>query len=226
MKDLERHEALEMRVLDEMRQTRILDELVFGGGTMLRLCYDLPRYSVDFDFYLKKKAEAFHPWVRKLNDKFRTMGAEITDQWEKHFSFLWEIRMEGTPRRLKIEIRKDSARAAQTSLAIAHSPHSPLQVRLRVVALEQMWLNKVDALASRREIRDAYDLEFLTLRGPADFAHVDPARLRELLKVIDSFSKKDFQITLGSVLSKEERERVVLGGFEYLKTKIRGALTQ
>ena len=38
-----------------MKSTKLLDPLVFGGGTMLRLCHDLNRYSVDLDFWFLKK---------------------------------------------------------------------------------------------------------------------------------------------------------------------------
>jgi hypothetical protein len=40
------HEIFEIEVLDKMNSIRALDPLVFGGGTMLRLCHELNRYSV------------------------------------------------------------------------------------------------------------------------------------------------------------------------------------
>ena len=52
---LEKHEAFEIEVLDRLSSAKLLDPLVFGGGTMLRLCYELKRYSVDLDFWFVRK---------------------------------------------------------------------------------------------------------------------------------------------------------------------------
>ena len=85
MKMLQQHEALEMLVLDQMRKIRILDHLIFGGGTMLRLCFDLPRYSTDFDFYLAKNRRFFLPWVGRLTEAFK--GAALAKELEGQVIF-------------------------------------------------------------------------------------------------------------------------------------------
>ena len=54
MSVLERHERFEIEVLDALRRARALDGVVFGGGTMLRLCHQAERYSVDLGFFLKQ----------------------------------------------------------------------------------------------------------------------------------------------------------------------------
>ena len=48
------HEKFEIEVLDKMNSLKKLEPLVFGGGTMLRLCHELNRYSVDLDFWFIK----------------------------------------------------------------------------------------------------------------------------------------------------------------------------
>lgn len=218
MKELKKHEEFEIGVLDQMRRVKVLDHLVFGGGTMLRLCYDLPRYSVDLDFYLKKEREDFLPWVPKLTEALRDFGAEITDQQEKHFSFLWEIRKPGYPRRLKIEIRKNEDELERTNIALAHSTGSTLQVRLLALTLEQMWINKIRALIDRQAIRDAYDLEFLSLRKAGDFKTLSPETLESLASTLNSFKPSDYKVVLGNLLEREERERVLSSRFAYLKS--------
>ena len=50
MNIFEKHEIFEMEVLEKLKNARLLDPLVFGGGSMLRLCHELNRYSVDLDF--------------------------------------------------------------------------------------------------------------------------------------------------------------------------------
>ena len=52
MQDLIKQEQFELEVLDRLQSGRFLDRLVFGGSTMLRLCFGLDRYSVDLDFWL------------------------------------------------------------------------------------------------------------------------------------------------------------------------------
>ena len=55
---LGRHEVSEIEVLDKLNSAKLLDPLVFGGDTMLRLCHELNRYSVDLDFWFVYKDSA------------------------------------------------------------------------------------------------------------------------------------------------------------------------
>ena len=56
MDTFKQHEIFEIEVLDRiLKSAKLLDLLVFGGGTMLRLCHELQRYSVDLDFWFIKK---------------------------------------------------------------------------------------------------------------------------------------------------------------------------
>jgi predicted nucleotidyltransferase component of viral defense system len=124
------------------------------------------------------------------------------------------------PRRLKIEARKNPEQAKETELNIAHSPFSTIQVRLRTLTLNQMWINKVMALSDRREIRDAYDLEFLCRRGVGDFKLLDKRLVEKLVNILNSFSTQDFKVKLGGVLESKERELIINNRFSYLKSKI------
>jgi len=54
MQIFEQHERFEINVLKYMNSNCLLKSLVFGGGTMLRLCHELQRYSVYLNFYFKK----------------------------------------------------------------------------------------------------------------------------------------------------------------------------
>lgn len=225
MSELERHEQFEMLVLDELRKIKLLDQLVFGGGTMLRLCHDLPRFSVDFDFYLKKTRREFLPWAKTTTAQLQAMGAELTDHQEKRNSFLWELRMRPYPRRLKIEIRKQLQESRHSELTIAHSAYSPLQVRLRALTLEQMWQNKINALIDRNEIRDAYDLEFLTRRNAGDFTSQPLKTLRKIHDRLEAYTTQDYRAKLGPILPATERRLVLSNKFSYLKAKITALIT-
>ena len=52
---LRQHEEFEIEVLEKMNSARLPDPLVFDGGSMLRLCHERNRYSVDLDFWFVKK---------------------------------------------------------------------------------------------------------------------------------------------------------------------------
>ena len=57
MEDLIQQEKFEMEVLDRLQSRKMLSPLVFTGGTMLRLCFGLNRFSVDLDFWFVKKVD-------------------------------------------------------------------------------------------------------------------------------------------------------------------------
>jgi len=212
---LQRHEILEIETLENMNSGKFLEPLVFGGGTMLRLCYELNRYSVDLDFWFVKKigAKAYFDKLKQyLGERY-----EITDAQIKHYTILLELRSESYPRRLKIEIRKE-IRPCDFEERIAFSKFSSKQVILKVFTLEQMMKNKIEAALERYEIRDFYDIEFMLRKGAAIKA---PRKdLDSLLKIIGKFKETDFSVTLGSLLEKDVRQYCITHKFDYLREKI------
>ncbi|MEO0093378.1 MAG: nucleotidyl transferase AbiEii/AbiGii toxin family protein, partial [candidate division WOR-3 bacterium] len=135
MENLIKQEQFELEVLERLNSKRLLTNLVFGGGTMLRLCYGLDRFSVDLDFWLIKTID-----VNKLfNDLKQYLGQyyTLTDSENKFYTLLLELKSKSYPRRLKIEIRKELKKVA-TENAIAYSKYSNTQVLLKVVSLEAM----------------------------------------------------------------------------------------
>ena len=104
MDTLRQHEVFEIEVLDKMNSAKMLEPLVFGGGSMLRLCHELNRYSVDLDFWFVKKISQndFFNKCRKAFEK----DYEISDAQMKHYTILFELRSAQYPKRLKIEIRR------------------------------------------------------------------------------------------------------------------------
>lgn len=210
MSVLERHERFEIEVLEALRRARALDGVVFGGGTMLRLCHQMERYSVDLDFFLKEPKRDFSIDFERMRSATAELGCSVTDAAEKRFSWLLELRRADAPRRLKIEVRKDDAWAREREIGIAFSRFVPrLQVRLAVCSLGQMWTNKIEALRSRREIRDAYDLEFLLRRGAGRPGDLDVNALEEVRRILRGFKPADYSSRLGTLLPPKERERVV-----------------
>ncbi len=90
MQDLIKHEQFEMEVLEKLYNNKILPKLIFVGGTMLRLCYGLDRYSVDLNFWLKDRKdenEVFNRIKKVINDNYIAK-----DVFSKHFTILFEFK--------------------------------------------------------------------------------------------------------------------------------------
>jgi hypothetical protein len=212
--DLEKIER--MVLLEKLKNARLLDSLVFGGGTMLRLCHELKRYSVDLDFWrIKDTAET------TLFDKIKDIlqqNYDITDAQMKHFTILLEIRSGYFPKRLKIEIRKE-IRDWDFQEKIAYSKFSTKQVVLKAHTLEQTMKNKIAALLERVEIRDGFDIEFLLRQGILlpDLSGADKTKM---IARLDGFKENDFKVKLGSILESDIRAYYIENQFNYLRQKL------
>lgn len=212
MRDLELQEKFELEVLDRLNASRLLKNLVFGGGTMLRLCYGLNRFSVDMDFWAGKNFNGvgFFGECRDVLARSYT----LTDSADKFYTLLFEFRSRDYPRALKIEIRK-GPKIFKAEPAIAYSRFSTGQVFLNAVSLYDMTHSKMEALIDRKEIRDAFDLEFLVKKG---IIPDEPLQIKQkALKVIEGFTSKDYQVKLGSLLESAERKYYVKENFKILK---------
>lgn len=218
MEELKRHEAFEIEVLDELHRAGFLRPLVFGGGTMLRLCHELPRYSVDMDFWFLKRT-TYADFFEKLRD-FLSTKYRVTDSQNKHFTLLYEFRGKTSPRKLKIEIRKELVKKGIED-KIAFSSHASRQVLVRTLSLQETACRKLKAAKSRDEIRDYFDLEFLLRKGVTiPFSKADRTYLRDR---IARFRKSDLTAVLGSLLEKDLRDYYAKNGFSYLLEKIKAA---
>jgi len=210
------HEIFEIEVLQRMKSARVLEPLVFGGGTMLRLCHELPRYSVDLDFWFIKTVSQsdYFDKTRKAFEK----NYEITDAQVTHYTLLFELRSADYPKRLKIEIRR-AIEDCDFLETIAFSKFATKQVALKAHTLDQTMKNKIKAFLDRGEIRDCFDLEFLLRRG-ADLPSGAGIDFNKLVQKIKGFKDMDFKVKLGSILEAEFREYYVTNRFSYLEEKI------
>ena len=143
---LKQHEVFEIEVLERMNSAKMLEPLVFGGGSMLRLCHELNRYSVDLDFWFVKKISKtdFFETGRKTFEK----DYELTDAQMKHYTILFELRSSRYPKRLKIEIRREW-KECDYQQTIAFSRFSTRQVVLKAHTLAQSMKNKIEAFLDR-----------------------------------------------------------------------------
>jgi predicted nucleotidyltransferase component of viral defense system len=211
-----RHEVFEIEVLDKLNSAKLLDPLVFGGGTMLRLCHELDRYSVDLDFWFFRKTS--QPAFFERLQKALAEDYEITDAQIKHFTVLVEIRSSTYPKRLKIEIRREQKKC-DFQTKIAFSRFSTQQVMLRAHTLDQTMKNKIDALLDRGEIRDCFDIEFMLRRG-TKLPDLSINQVQSLMKRTTGFKDKDFKVKLGSIVDSDTRIYYAQNRFSYLVEKL------
>lgn len=221
MDTFQQHEAFEMEVLDRMHRSGAMGPLVFGGGTMLRLCHDLPRYSADLDFWFIKMMDesSYFSQIKESLGK----NHEITDAQIKHYTLLLELRSPMSPRRLKIEIRR-KIQEWDYEQKIAFSRFSTRQVVLKAHTLEQTMKNKLAAFLDRTEIRDGFDIEFLLRRG-LELPLMDTAMIKKMQARLRRFKERDFKVGLGSILESDMRTYYVSNNFALLKEKLNAAAT-
>jgi len=215
MQDLIAQERFEIEVLDRLNSGKFLSHLAFGGGTMLRLCHDLDRFSVDLDFWIVKNScqKSLFTDLHSYLSQFYP----VKDSAEKFYTILLELKSPEYPRSLKLEIRK-KIQAFTMEHAIAYSRHSNTQVYLRTISLKDMMASKIAAFLDRKEIRDVYDIEFLLKRGIALDAKGED--LQQILKNIDSFTRRDYTIKLSSLIEETQRKYYVTENFKILKATI------
>ena len=220
MQQLRDHERFEIELIKWLSDHGLLTTITFGGGTCLRLCFGLTRYSVDLDFFC----------VRLIpNDWFASLKSDLSksyilvDAQEKYYSYFFEMKSPAYPRHLKLEIRKHEfcKPDSETELNVAFSPFSTMQVRLTTFTLAQMARNKLEAMLDRKEIRDAYDLEFLYKKGAFKVKDLTVNESKKVLRVLKSFTPRQYKVTLGHLLEKEEREYYVANGFKILINALR-----
>ena len=220
MNDLIQQEIFEIEVLAWLKNKGFLRNMIFGGGTMLRLCYNLRRYSVDLDFWTYR-INKINQFFINLKDSLKK-DYDLTDAQNKYYTLLFEIKKAPYPRKLKIEIKKEN-KESDFQETVAYSPHSNQQVLLKSFTLEQMMKNKVKAFSDRKEIRDVFDIEFLTRKGINISANYE--ELKKIKEIIREFKKRDYYVTLGSLLADDIREYYKKNKFAYLLSIINERLS-
>jgi len=211
MNDPIQEDIFEIEVLAWLKNKGFLRNMIFGGGTMLRLCYNLRRCSVDLDFWTYR-IDKIDEFFINLREAFKK-DYDITDVQNKYYTLLFEIKKAPYLRKLKIEIRKET-KEMDFQETIAYSPHSNQQVLVKSFTLGQMMKNKIGALLDRKEIRDIFDIEFLTRKGVNISANY--VELKKIKEIIKGFEKRDYYVTLGSLLADDIREYYKKDNFTYL----------
>jgi len=221
MQALQDLEKLEIEILELLNSIKVLDYLYFGGGTMMRLCHNLNRYSTDLDFWLDKNSD---PKIIYTKCKSSLSEAyQLRDSANKKFTLLFEIKAPAVNRNLKIEICKEQT-DFKWERKIAFSKFTNKQVMVKALSLDQMMQNKIEALLSRKLIRDAFDIQFLLMRGVELQPEKD--KLERSLKIINNFKEQEYKVTLGSILEEKDRKFHLENKFKLLKEELTKSINQ
>ena len=174
-------------------------DLIFKGGTALRLAYGSPRFSEDLDFSLRKDdlGASFKVLSDELIDPFPVL--DITDLASKRWTYLCEIRVTepylAQPFRVKLEVSRRPVPGYKSELRLISSPTTPLQALSRVATLEQLYQDKQDCISSRVAPKDIFDFWFISqklgLQYKTPETQITAAELkRELPKYLPSGYQK------------------------------------
>ena len=172
-------------------------DLIFKGGTALRLAYGFPRFSEDLDFSLihDRLKGKFRGWVGKIISPFPELA--LTDLEEKRYTYLAEIKVIQEflhfPFRVKVEISRREIQDYQWKLQLLSSSASVVQVLGQVGILEQIYQDKVSCLKDRARPKDLFDLWYITQK--LKIPYTPPPTIlkkKDLVRDLRKYLPKDF----------------------------------
>jgi len=180
-------------------------DLVFKGGTALRLAYGSPRFSEDLDFSLieDNMGRVFKEMAGGLIKPFAP--ADITDLATKRWTYLCEIRItEGylaQPFRVKLEVSRRPAPGYKNELRLITSPTTPIQALGNVATLEQLYQDKQDCIMDRAAPKDVFDLWFISQKMGIPYKPPDTKIApRELKRELAKYLPSEYHKVIGELL--------------------------
>ena len=198
-------EYWEVVLLNRLFESPWSGDLLFKGGTALRLAYGSPRFSEDLDFSLLKNnlGGIFKEAVSGLVKPFAV--ADITDLAAKRWTYLCEIRITEAylpqPFRIKLEVSRRPASGYGSELRLITSPTTPIQALCRVATLEQLLQDKQDCIKGRAAPKDIFDLWFISQKMGIQYKPPDTRiTRRELKRELAKYLPSDYQRVIEDLL--------------------------
>ncbi len=158
-------------------------QLVFKGGTALRIVYQGNRYSEDLDFNGSEDVASLKRLWQNILEDLRGYGinAEIRQEWQSGAGYSFDVSYQGPlydgRDRTKGKVRVDIStrqEVADTRRELVSSEYDDVrQFVATVISPEHLLAEKVRALLIRSKARDVFDIWLLTNQGvPLDKALV------------------------------------------------------
>ena len=168
-------ESYQMVILNALSEKQISKNLIFKGGTCLKLAYNSFRFSEDLDFSLLKPTSfvIFKKSVFSLVKSYPEMKIGEVFNMKKTFFARLLISIYNYHISIKIEVSKrqeDWKKNGDYQLKLLNSAMSIFQPYLKVSTLERIYQDKLKAVKTRKKPRDWFDLWFLSqkLNKPFD----------------------------------------------------------
>ncbi|MCM8795356.1 MAG: nucleotidyl transferase AbiEii/AbiGii toxin family protein [Candidatus Omnitrophica bacterium] len=158
----------EMIILRDLFSSSIGSYLCLKGGTALRLAYGSPRFSEDLDFSVIKKFsfKLFEKEISIIEKRYTELG--ITDIADNSYTYIAQYRIKEFWRPLalsiKIEISKRTVdkKAKPYELVNLKSRVNNVEALGNVMRIESIYKEKLQALETRNEARDLFDIWYLS----------------------------------------------------------------
>ena len=150
-------------------------ELIFKGGTALRLVYGGNRYSEDLDFNGSEDTSALDELWREVVGGLEDFGivAEIRNRWDSDVGYSFDVSFQGPLHdgrdRSKGKVRVDvnqRPEKVETHRELVASPYDDVRpFVVTALALDHLLAEKLRALLVRGKPRDLYDIWLLLRQG-------------------------------------------------------------
>lgn len=157
-------EEKEVFILDRLSQSSISRNIIFKGGTTLRLVYGSPRFSQDLDFSLIKKfpLSLFKKILKVIaSEQSEFTIADIHDKRNTIFGLILvksELLKQNFSIKIEISKRDKPFKKGEWSLMAVRSPISILTPLVYSCSLQRIVFEKQIAIKTRGEPRDYFDL--------------------------------------------------------------------
>lgn len=198
-------EYWEVVLLNRLFESPWSRDLLFKGGTALRLAYGSPRFSevLDFSLFKNNLGGTFKETASGLVKPFAV--ADITDLVAKRWTYLCEIRITEEyltqPFRIKLEVSRRQAPGYRSELRLITSPTTPIQALCRVATLEQLFQDKQDCIMDRAAPKDIFDLWFISQKMGIRYKPPDTKTTpRELKRELAKYLPSDYQRVIEDLL--------------------------
>ena len=161
-------EEWELKILSILYNSPLGKNLIFKGGTALRLAYNSPRFSEDLDFSLKGKIKKqrldkiFDKILKEIKENYSEIS--IPDTKNKFYTLFCLIKVKESwlPRSfsIKLEISKRQ-NLEENEIKTLTSPTTNIQVIANVQTLDQILKDKTQAMKTRAKPRDFFDIWYI-----------------------------------------------------------------
>jgi predicted nucleotidyltransferase component of viral defense system len=152
-------------------------ELIFKGGTALRIVYKGNRYSEDLDFNGNIVVEKIKTLWQQIIIELAAYGmqAEIRNEWQSEFGYSFDVSYQGPiydgrdrtkgKVRVDVSLRHESVETKRELISPEYDDLRPFVAT--VLSPEHLMAEKVRALLVRSKARDVYDIWLLKKQGAA-----------------------------------------------------------